>query len=74
MCDAKPVSVIIPAFNEEGTITKCVESLTNGDYPLDKLEFIIADGDSSVAYLFCSLARSSMNSVQPELTSVVTRV
>jgi succinoglycan biosynthesis protein ExoA len=47
MCDAKPVSVIIPAFNEEGTITSCIESLMNGDYPLDKLEFIIADGDSS---------------------------
>jgi len=47
MCDAKPISVIIPVFNEEGTITNCIESLMNGDYPLDKVEFIIADGDSS---------------------------
>ncbi len=47
MCDAKPISVIIPVFNEEGTIINCIESLMNGDYPLDKLEFIIADGDSS---------------------------
>jgi len=47
MYDAKPVSVIIPAFNEEDTITNCIGSLMNGDYPLDKLEFIIANGESS---------------------------
>lgn len=47
MQGTKSVSVIIPVFNEEDTITHCIESLMNGDYPLNKLEFIIADGDST---------------------------
>lgn len=42
----RSVSVIIPAFNEEQTIVKCIESLINGDYPLDLLEFVVADGGS----------------------------
>ena len=36
----RPVSVIIPVFNEGENIVKCLGSLINGDYPLDKLEFI----------------------------------
>ena len=47
MQGTKSVSVIIPVFNEEDTITHCIKSLMNGDYPLNKLEFIIADGDST---------------------------
>lgn len=43
----RTVSVIIPIFNEGKNIANCLESLINGDYPLDKLEFIIADGGSS---------------------------
>lgn len=41
------VSVIIPAYNEQDTIAGCIESLTDGDYPAGKLEFVIADGGSS---------------------------
>lgn len=40
------VSVIIPVYNEENTIIDCIKSLINGGYPVDKLEFIIADGGS----------------------------
>lgn len=47
MTNYKYVSVIIPAFNEEKTVEKCLESLINGDYPLEKIEFIVADGDST---------------------------
>lgn len=47
MCDAKPVSVIIPTYNEEDSIIGCIKSLLAGDYPVDKLEFIFADGGSS---------------------------
>jgi len=38
--------VIIPAYNEENAIIPCLKSLMDGDYPLNKLEFIIADGGS----------------------------
>jgi glycosyltransferase involved in cell wall biosynthesis len=47
MTDFKTVSVIIPTYNEEDTIADCIRSLTDTDYPIDKLEFIIADGSSS---------------------------
>lgn len=41
------VSVIIPVRNEENHIEKCIDSLMNTDFPMDKAEFIIADGMSS---------------------------
>jgi glycosyltransferase involved in cell wall biosynthesis len=47
MSSFEKVSVIIPTYNEEGTIVSCIEGLINGEYPLDKLEFIISDGNSS---------------------------
>ncbi|MHC5060940.1 MAG: glycosyltransferase family 2 protein [Planctomycetota bacterium] len=47
MNDFRQVSVIIPTYNEDDTITNCFESLLNGDYPVDKLEFVIADGAST---------------------------
>lgn len=43
----KQLSIIIPVFNEEDTIVECIESLFDGDYPPQKLEFVIADGGSS---------------------------
>ncbi len=47
MCESKQISVIIPTYNEEDAIVNCIESLTDGDLPRDKLEFVIADGNSS---------------------------
>ncbi len=38
------VSVIVPARNEEGNIRRCLQSLTNQDYP--DFEIIVVDGDS----------------------------
>ncbi len=37
-----PMTVIIPALNEERSIVQCVESLMAADYPKDRLEVIIA--------------------------------
>jgi glycosyltransferase involved in cell wall biosynthesis len=46
MDNEKLVSVIIPTYNEEKNIIRCLESLLVTDYPTKKLEFIIADGQS----------------------------
>ncbi len=40
------VSVVIPAFNEEKTIGKTIESLLSCDYPKEKLEIIVVDDGS----------------------------
>ncbi len=40
------LSIIIPAFNEEDTLEKCIKSVLNADYPKDKLEVIIVDDGS----------------------------
>lgn len=42
-----PVSVIIPVFNEENYIVHCLSSLLQGKYPPQKIEIIIADGNST---------------------------
>lgn len=43
----KLVSVVIPVFNESKVIVDCLKSLLDCDYPKDKLEFLIADGQST---------------------------
>ena len=43
----KLVSIVIPVFNESDIIVNCLESLLDCDYPHDKMEFIIADGQST---------------------------
>lgn len=40
------VSVLIPVFNEEKYIEQCLCSLQSQTYPVDKMEWIIIDGDS----------------------------
>lgn len=40
------ISVIIPAFNESGNITKSIKSVLNVDYPREKLEIIVVDDGS----------------------------
>ncbi|RLA99131.1 MAG: glycosyltransferase family 2 protein [Deltaproteobacteria bacterium] len=41
------ISVIIPTRNERATIGKCLDSVLNNSYPLDKIEIIVVDGMSS---------------------------
>ncbi len=44
--DDKTVSIIIPAYNEEGSIERTIKSALNLDYPSEKLEIIIIDDGS----------------------------
>jgi glycosyltransferase involved in cell wall biosynthesis len=41
------ISVIVPAYNIEDLIDKCVESLTAQDYPSDLMEIILMDDGST---------------------------
>lgn len=41
------VSVVIPVYNEEKYIAKCIESVLKQDYPKEKMEVIFVDGNSS---------------------------
>ncbi|HLB69694.1 MAG: glycosyltransferase [Candidatus Methanoperedens sp.] len=40
------ISVIIPAYNEEASITACLQSLCNQTLPRDEYEIIVVDGNS----------------------------
>ena len=40
------ISIVIPTYNSERTLTQCLESIARQDYPLEKIEIIIADGGS----------------------------
>lgn len=40
------VSVVMPVYNEEQYIEKCIDSLLLQDYPIDKMEWIFVDGCS----------------------------
>lgn len=42
----KTVSIVMPVYNEEKYIGKCMESLFFQDYPLDRMEWIFVDGCS----------------------------
>lgn len=46
MTDEITVSVVMPVYNEEQYIEKCVDSLLLQDYPIDKMEWIFVDGCS----------------------------
>lgn len=41
------VSIIVPCFNEENTLTATIESILNLDYPKDKLSVIAVDDGST---------------------------
>jgi len=41
------LSVIIPARNEENTITRCLNNIISNGYPQDKLEIIVVNGGST---------------------------
>ncbi len=41
------VSIIIPTYNEEKFIGKCLDSILSGNYPLDKIKILVVDGGST---------------------------
>ena len=41
------VSIIIPCRNEAGYIERCLDSILAGEYPVDHLEILVADGRST---------------------------
>lgn len=41
------VSIVIPCFNERDAIGLCLDSILAGDYPVDRLEILVADGMST---------------------------
>lgn len=41
------VSAIIPAYNEQDTLPSCLNSVIKSDYPLNKLQIIIVDDQST---------------------------
>lgn len=41
------ISVIIPAYNEEATIKKCLASIFNQDFPKDNYEVIVVNNNSA---------------------------
>ena len=41
------ISVLIPAYNEESFISKCLESVKSQSYPVDRYEIIVMDNGST---------------------------
>ena len=45
--DNKFISIVMPIYNEEKYIEKCILSLLKQDYPLKYMEWIFVDGGSN---------------------------
>ncbi len=41
------VSIVTPVYNSEEVLGSCLQSIREQDYPQDKIEIIIVDGDSA---------------------------
>ncbi|NOZ60174.1 MAG: glycosyltransferase family 2 protein [Calditrichaeota bacterium] len=41
------VSIVIPMYNEAGNIERCIGSIQGQNYPQEKIEIIVVDGNSS---------------------------
>ena len=41
------VSIVIPCRNEEGYIARCLDSILASDYPRERMEILVADGQSN---------------------------
>jgi poly-beta-1,6-N-acetyl-D-glucosamine synthase len=65
------VSIIVPAYNEELTIEQCLKSLSNIEYPSDKLSiFIIDDGSKDMTY---KVAKNYLKMNPSETIKLVTK-
>ena len=63
MPDNKSISVIIPAYNIEDLLEKCVTSVASQDYPKELLQIIVVDDGSTdgTPYIADELARKYSN-------------
>jgi len=68
MTDEIIVSVVMPVYNEEKYIEKCVDSLLLQDYPISNMEWIFVDGCSKDRTV--ELLRSYQNKY-PELIKIL---
>lgn len=41
------ISIVIPAYNEEDNIARCLDSILSSDYPLEKLQILVIDDGST---------------------------
>lgn len=52
------VTVVIPAYNEAAMVAKCLDSVAQADYPVDKLEIIcVDDGSTDDTWAYIARAR-----------------
>lgn len=51
------ISIIVPAYNEEGVISDCLNSLVNLNYPKNEYEIIIVNDGSTdkTANVLCQM-------------------
>ncbi len=63
MEDLPTVSVVIPTYNSARTLMNCIESVKNQNYPMEKIEIIIADGGSTDNTL--EIARKYTDKIYP---------
>jgi glycosyltransferase involved in cell wall biosynthesis len=63
------ISVIIPTFNEEASITACLKSLSHQTLPRDEYEIIVVDGNSKDST--CELAREYADEVMTQTSKKV---
>ncbi len=42
-----PVTVLVPTYNEQSFIIDCLDSIIEGDYPLEAIEILVIDGNST---------------------------
>ena len=40
------VSIVMPALNCEGEVQACIEALRRQDYPVDRVQIVVADNGS----------------------------
>lgn len=41
------ISIIVPVYNSEDTLYQCIQSIETSSYPIDKIQIILADNQSS---------------------------
>ncbi len=64
-----PVSILVPAYNEEKTILKCIESLLSLDYP--EYEIIIVNDGSKDETLEVLIDRFNLKKVQRPIRKLI---